>query len=475
MVTNFSQRRIVDKMHRHFVAVALNIWGDREVTWLDGRTMSEKALARALDVQFTPTLLFFDEKGNVVARLNGYYPPHKFEAVLDFVSGKQERRETLAAYMARRTPAPASAALADEPFFVKPPYVLTRAPGGKPLAVVFETPDCAACDEMHRDLFRRADVSAQLARFDVARFGLGARTEVTTPDGAKVKADAWARDLRIAYTPTVVLFDASGREVLRLDAYLRAFHFASALDYVASGAHRNEPSFQRYLAGPRGTAARRRRARRRLGVAAERKTGEAGGIRRRGCATAPCNARYRSSAALQHSSRSKFIVFPASTDSADAPDQPLWPSAATVTFLFTDIEGSTRLWETEQEAMKVALVRHDVLLRSAIQGNGGKIFKTGGDSFCAAFGTAAEGVAAAFAAQRALQAEPWPPTARIAVRMGAPQRHLRTPRRRLLRPDAEPRGAPDGRRPRRADARFRTDVHDVRRAPAAARHAEAAG
>ena len=69
--------------------------------------------------------------------------------------------------------------------------------------------------------------------------------------------------------------------------------------------------------------------------------------------------------------RSKSIVFP---DSTDSPDQALWPSAATVTFLFTDIEGSTRLWETEQEAMKVALVRHDVLLRSAIQGNGGKIF-----------------------------------------------------------------------------------------------------
>ena len=44
-----------------------------------------------------------------------------------------------------------------------------------------------------------------------------------------------------------MLFDASGREVLRLDAYLRAFHFASALDYVASGAYRTEPSFQRFV------------------------------------------------------------------------------------------------------------------------------------------------------------------------------------------------------------------------------------
>ncbi len=45
--------------------------------------MTEKSLARVLDVQFTPTLLFFDEQANVVARVNGYYPPHRLEAVLD--------------------------------------------------------------------------------------------------------------------------------------------------------------------------------------------------------------------------------------------------------------------------------------------------------------------------------------------------------------------------------------------------------
>ncbi len=247
MVNNFSQRRIVDKTRRHFVAIALNIWGDRETTWLDGRTMSEKNLARVLDVQFTPTLLFFDENGKIAARLNGYYPPEKFEQVLDYVSGRHEKRETLAAYMARRAPAAASATLADEPFFAKPPYALTRSPGSRPLAVIFETPHCSACDELHRDILHRPDIRVQLAGFDVARFALGARTDVTTPDGAKVKADAWARDLRISYTPTIVFYDADGREVFRLDAYQRAFHFASALDYVASGAYRSEPSFQRFV------------------------------------------------------------------------------------------------------------------------------------------------------------------------------------------------------------------------------------
>ena len=160
MVTNFSQRAIVDKMRRHFVAIALNIWGDRETTWIDGRMRTEKALARYLDVQFTPTLLFLDEKGSVVARLNGYWPPHRFEAALDYVAAKQERRETLAAYLARKPPEAARATLAEESFFLPPPYDLTRKPGGKPLAVVFETAHCAACDELHGETLRRPEVQA---------------------------------------------------------------------------------------------------------------------------------------------------------------------------------------------------------------------------------------------------------------------------------------------------------------------------
>jgi predicted ATPase/DNA-binding SARP family transcriptional activator len=74
----------------------------------------------------------------------------------------------------------------------------------------------------------------------------------------------------------------------------------------------------------------------------------------------------------------------------------------TVTFLFTDIEGSTRLWEEQPEAMQAALARHDALLRQAIEARAGWVFKTLGDQFCAAFATAPDALAAAVEAQRAL-------------------------------------------------------------------------
>jgi TolB-like protein/class 3 adenylate cyclase/Flp pilus assembly protein TadD len=89
----------------------------------------------------------------------------------------------------------------------------------------------------------------------------------------------------------------------------------------------------------------------------------------------------------------------------------------TLTFLFTDIEGSTRLWEAHPDAMHQAVARHDTLVRQNIEARSGLVFKTMGDAFCAAFGTAPEALAAALGAQQALYAERWPEAVRIRARM----------------------------------------------------------
>ena len=89
----------------------------------------------------------------------------------------------------------------------------------------------------------------------------------------------------------------------------------------------------------------------------------------------------------------------------------------TVTFLFTDIEGSTKLWEAHPEVMRAALARHDILMRGAIVSANGYVFKTVGDAFCAAFAMAPDAVSAVLVAQLAIVAEPWPDETRIKVRM----------------------------------------------------------
>jgi len=91
--------------------------------------------------------------------------------------------------------------------------------------------------------------------------------------------------------------------------------------------------------------------------------------------------------------------------------------SGTVTFLFSDIEGSSRSWERAREQMSAALARHDALVRRVMEDSDGYVFKSMGDEFCVAFAAPEQAVGAAVATQRALGAESWPEGLSIQVRM----------------------------------------------------------
>jgi thioredoxin-related protein len=223
MKVNFGDPQIVAFTRKHYVAVALNIWGDREVEWLDGRRMPEKELARVLRVQATPTLLFFDEKGELVLRLNGWHPPERFRIALDYARLPKQGRPAYADYVAGRTGAPKLKAEEDlAPALAK----------GKPVLVIATRPGCKECEELEREGLKRPEIVRAQRDFTVVR---------RDPSGA------WATAQNITYSPSLVFLDTAGREAFRVEGYVRPFHLAASFDYVASGAYRREPSFQRYL------------------------------------------------------------------------------------------------------------------------------------------------------------------------------------------------------------------------------------
>lgn len=236
MKGNFGQPDIEATTRRHFVPVALNLWGDREVTWIDGRKMPEKELARVLGVQFTPTLLFFDEDGAVALRLNGYSPPDKFRQALAYVSGRMEKRQSYSDYLAGQPPEKGARRLATQASFERAPVDVPRVlrTSKKPVIVLFERTFCGDCTEMHREGFTRPEVRRLLERFRVVQLDLASQRSL-------------ARSMQVIYTPSLVFFEPGGKEVFRAEGYLKPFHLASALDYVASEAYRTEPSFQRYV------------------------------------------------------------------------------------------------------------------------------------------------------------------------------------------------------------------------------------
>ncbi len=243
---NFGDKAIADKTRKHFDVIALNLWGDREVTDLAGKTTTEKEFAKALRVQFTPTLLMLDEKGGTALRLNGYVPPHQFDVALDYAGGRLEKRQHYIDYLRDHAREAASGKLHDAPWLMPAPLDLSKR-DGLPLLVLFEQKVCAGCDEMHAEGFPRPEVAALLKRFRTARVDIAANAAVKTPQGKALTERGWAQQMKIVYTPSFVFFDAAGREVFRVEGYLRPFHLASSLDYVASGAYKKQPEFQRFI------------------------------------------------------------------------------------------------------------------------------------------------------------------------------------------------------------------------------------
>jgi predicted ATPase/class 3 adenylate cyclase len=122
------------------------------------------------------------------------------------------------------------------------------------------------------------------------------------------------------------------------------------------------------------------------------------------------------SAELRPAGAATTFALPQAASGPPVRSEPSLPTG-TITFLFTDIEGSTRLWQAHRDAMPAALARHHAVLKAAMAAHNGHVFQIVGDAFCVAFATPVEGVAAALAAQRALRDEPWGQTGPVRVRM----------------------------------------------------------
>jgi thioredoxin-related protein len=245
---NLSQKHIEEKIRANFDVVALNLRGDREVVSVAGESFTEKSFARALNVQFTPTLLFLDEQGRKVLRLNGYVPPPEFEAALDYVAERKEDEIDYREYLSRRVSGRQGGELNQAAFFAESPYDLAAAGRrGKPLAVFFEQRHCPNCDTLHADVLGEPETGALLESFYAVQLDMWSDEPLVTPSGARMSAREWAGALDVRYAPTIIVFTPEGEEIIRGEAYLKRFHTQTLLDYAASGAYREEADFQRFL------------------------------------------------------------------------------------------------------------------------------------------------------------------------------------------------------------------------------------
>ncbi len=247
---NLSQREIEATMRQKFDVIAVNLWGDKELVGLDGRTYTEKSYSAAQKIQFTPSLVFFDEAGKTLLRLNGYVPPARLQAALDWVGGRHENTVAFRDFVAaHEVPKQASGDMIKQDFFLKNATDLRRrGKTARPLAVFFEQKDCPDCEVLHRRVLADPETRDVIAKFDNVQLDMWSRELITTPEGKRMPVRDWVRRLGVNYAPGIVLFDADGKEVIRWESSFRVFHTLGMFDYVASKSYRKEPSFQRFLA-----------------------------------------------------------------------------------------------------------------------------------------------------------------------------------------------------------------------------------
>jgi thioredoxin-related protein len=242
------EQSIKDKVLKTFSVVDINMFGDREITDIDGNTYSEKEFAKKYGVQFTPTVIFYDENKKQILRLNGYVNSEKFNVALDYIAQKQETKIAYKDYFVKKMNLKTNKSLIDEKdLFIKSSNFIRSPNSAAPFALFFELSNCNDCLVLHNTLLKDKTTRELLKKIDVFQVDLDSPNSVATPDRMIVKIRDWAKTLNITNSPTIIFFDDRGEEIIRIESMLKTFHFQSIVDYVVSGAYKNEKEFQRYL------------------------------------------------------------------------------------------------------------------------------------------------------------------------------------------------------------------------------------
>ncbi len=234
---NFKHAPYKDFIQEHFEVIALNVKGDREVALNAETSATEKEIAGALGVRYTPTLVFLNQENQPVARVNGYRNVEDFKLVLDYVQERAYENQTLAAYVDARKKTGVYS-------FREHPRLqeLTdlSAVSDRPLAVLFEDSACVACDALHDSHLKDPAVDAALEKMAFVRLNALSEEPIVDPAGNETTPKAWAEKLGVIYRPSIVLFDR-GKEIARIESMLYRYHFTGVLEYVAERHYEQYP------------------------------------------------------------------------------------------------------------------------------------------------------------------------------------------------------------------------------------------
>lgn len=217
-----------DFLKQYFDVIELNVKGSRELTWVDGDTITEKELTEKLKIQYSPTLLFLNEKKEVVARVNGYRNSSDLKYILDFVQTKAYLKDDLVSYLTKIEKKELYKFKENAMF----KSIKDLSTVSTPLAIIFEDGSCSACEHFHDKILTNKDVQDEFSKFTVVRVDANSNDEIITPEGKKTTIKTWVDGLKLDYRPGILLYD-NKKLISTIDALLFPFHFKEVLRYVS--------------------------------------------------------------------------------------------------------------------------------------------------------------------------------------------------------------------------------------------------
>ncbi|MBW5290722.1 MAG: putative thioredoxin [Candidatus Ruthia sp. Asou_11_S2] len=243
MVKDFNQPSLKKFIQQHFDVIAINIRGEKEVAINENQPLSEKELAAQVEVQYTPTVLFLNQKNEVVARTNGYRKPKKLKKVLDYVYNKAYAELTLAQYIETTKKTSNYQPQSHEMFQKIKDFSTLKTP----LTIIFEDKSCDACAYFYNTTLKDSAVVNEFNAFSVVRFDASSTQTIIDNKGNQTTPKDWVQQLKLNYRPGIVLFN-EGDEITRIDGFLYNFHFQEVLRYVSGDFYQEFATYNAYLA-----------------------------------------------------------------------------------------------------------------------------------------------------------------------------------------------------------------------------------
>lgn len=229
-----------DFIQKNFDNIHINIKGSRDVAFNKDTDVTEIELAQALQVKYTPTLLFMDATNKVVMRVNGYRSPREFKQVLHYVKEKAYKKTDFPSYrLAHLTDSVYS--LLEHEDFVKSIDLGKLAKSDKPLAVFFEDKTCDDCERFHKETLDLPETKALMKQFNFVRLDALSDQKIIAPDGSTTTAGEWLKEAGISYRPAMLVY-IDGEERERLTGLIKSFHFQQLLSFFAKKKYKEYPN-----------------------------------------------------------------------------------------------------------------------------------------------------------------------------------------------------------------------------------------